>query len=429
MQAGGSRRRQPRRATEPTRTVPPPANRYPRHDLTGELPIFNEWERFAVDHKNRALYIYGGVRPDDAGYTPTNDLYRLDMNTMQWKNLTVLLRHVPQGLLFSSFYGGAHLEVKKLPALTDAASAIVSLGDKSFLMLFGGFDGIKSTASLICVDLDNLAWWYVSVAGRQIKARTGAAMLAHKNKLFIFGGRVSLDDDPRIIDTFSVATLSPEGWSWTVSDSVMTLNLGYLIHATLVYGGQKILLTKGRVDNDLIRLSASSTVLFHTEHYTFQDASFTRGSFPIGLHWYRVGYIPGPPTGVESESRPAKKPRLEDAEPFPASIVIMGWVGHPGPGEPDDLATEVWQYMVPPTERIMCLDLKDELYNLDLDLQDFIVVANRMFLLGNKGEKTTVAADVQLNSEQEEGPNETAWKRWDVAVEIPFGQLKQHAYA
>nr|GAT48216.1 predicted protein [Mycena chlorophos] len=292
-------------------------------------------------------------------------------------------------------------------------------------MLFGGFGEAGVSGHLICVDLNNLIWHHALEESGEVQARTGATMIAHKNRLFIFGGRDSLDDDATIFRSFSIATLDADGWKWTVSDRALppnVPNLGYLMRATLVYGGKKILLTEGNVTSKKksIRLSASTTFLFHTQHYTFEDASFTRGVFPHGLAWHRIGYITAPPpTAVQEPQpgpRPAKRPRLlgyEAEEPFPPSAIIVGWVKHAG----DNLSPEIWQYMLPPTQSIVCLELKEKVYRLDLDLEDFAVVGNRMILLGNSGKKTSLP-----EPEDEEAAG--SWKRWDVAVEISFAELK-----
>lgn len=38
--------------------------------------------------------------------------------------------------------------------------------------------------------------------------------------------------------------------------------------------------------------------------------------------------------------------------------------------------------MLPPEEEIQCLKLREQIWELNLDLQEFIVVGNRLFFLG-----------------------------------------------
>jgi hypothetical protein len=78
-------------------------------------------------------------------------------------------------------------------------------------------------------------------------------MVAVNNRLFIFGGRDQFVDTAPIT-TYSIAEYNPQTlWTWRVSDAPLPPDLpllGYSIQATPVYGGQKILLTQGRVHND-----------------------------------------------------------------------------------------------------------------------------------------------------------------------------------
>ncbi|KAJ6588127.1 hypothetical protein B0H19DRAFT_977992 [Mycena capillaripes] len=404
--------------------------------LKGDKPIFNDWESFTVDHQREKLYMYGGVRPGDESYTPTSDFHCLDLKTMLWWNLTNSLKFRPQTHIFDPFCKEEEkLEIRNLPALTEASTAFISVGGGSFFLIFGGHDTQNPKNDLIAVDLDLLTWWFAEVQGTPLRPRMGASMVAINNRLFIFGGRDQFSDDyPPIIRTYSIAEYSPQTrWTWRVSDAPLPPDLpllGYNIRATPVYGGQKILLTQGRVHNDNpIDLSRESTIFFHTENHTFQDVRATMGNFPRGISWHHLGSIvsgslPSVTASPRRRGRPPRNPLPPPHSPiaampahdFPPSVVIVAWVTH---SEKDgDLVPEAWQYFLPPAERIRCLDLREKLWALNLDLQAFVAVGNRLVLLGSEeGRESTDAENTQMAVDK-------PVPRWDIAVEISSEYLK-----
>ncbi|KAJ7476912.1 hypothetical protein B0H11DRAFT_2031175 [Mycena galericulata] len=372
-----------------------------KHRLTGEKPFFNDWESSVVDHKHLKVYRYGGVRPYDGSDTPTCDFHCLDATTMKWKNLTDSLRFRPRNYSFDPFLKDeAPLEQRQLPALIESACTLVSLGGGTFFLLFGGHDGQNPTSDLIAIDLDLLIWWFVDVQGTQIRPRMAASLVAIGNQLFIFGGRDQFGDNAAPIATYSTAKYEPRTrWTWTVSDQPMPPDLpllGYNIQATPVYDGQKILLAQGRIHNEKpIELSRASTIFFHTQHHTFQDARGTVGNFPEKIAWYQLAsLVAGAPTlaPVSPRRRPGRPPKNPSPETpipphiptnsFPPSVVIFAWVRH----SPDDdaLVPEAWQYFLPPTERIRCLNLCSLIWDLNLDLRTFVAVGNQIFLMGSE---------------------------------------------
>lgn len=60
---------------------------------TGSPPHFNDWCTIVVDDIGKKIYMYGGSRPNDDNYIPTNDFHVLDVDTMQWKKLSVWISH------------------------------------------------------------------------------------------------------------------------------------------------------------------------------------------------------------------------------------------------------------------------------------------------------------------------------------------------
>ncbi|KAJ7118440.1 hypothetical protein C8R43DRAFT_934201 [Mycena crocata] len=401
--------------------------------LKGNHPSFNDWASFAVDHQKERLYSYGGVKPYDEGNTPTCDFHCLDLRTMGWKNLTNSLRFRPQNYIPDPFLKDIEpLATRQLPAWLEPASAFISVGGGTFFLLFGGhIRDVGPTSDMIAIDLDLLTWWFVDVQGAPIRPRMSACMVAVDNKIFIFGGRDKFEENSPAspIRTYSVAQYTPQTrWTWQTADQPFPPDLpllGYSIQATPVYGGQKIILTQGRVDDSPLDVSRETTIFFHTQNHTFQDARTTMGNFPRGIAWYNLGSVvagavrPSAPPTPRRCGRPPRNPPPEIAPPavptMPTynslpSVIIVAWIKHSA--QDDDLVPEAWQYSLPPAERIRCLNLREKIYDLDLDLQSFVAVGNRLFLLGS-GESRD-AVDAQNDDMEVDKPIPA----WDVAVEI-----------
>ncbi|KAJ6453580.1 hypothetical protein C8R45DRAFT_847062 [Mycena sanguinolenta] len=408
--------------------------------LKGDTPAFNDWNSTAVDHQREKIYIYGGVRPGDENNLPTNDLYCLDLKTTQWWNLTTSLTFRPRDYVFDPFCKDEKkLERRPLPALTEAACTLISVGGGTYFLLFGGHDTDNPTSELIAVDLDLLIWWVVEVQGTPLRARMSASMVAVDNRLFIFGGRDDFAGNAPVIRTYSIAEYNPRTrWTWRVSDAPLPPDLpplGYLIQSVPVFNGKKILLTQGRTSDEVnesqafspvtltlsqpIDISRESAIFFHTDNHTFQDARTTVGNFPKGIAWYRLASLAAsavlrPSPFKRPPGRPRKHPlpyvlAADAAAPtFPDSVVMVAWVKHTADSE--DLVPEAWQYLLPPAERIRCLNLRGKLWDLNLRLEDFVAVGNRMILLGSR-------SDAEMAVDEP--------RRWDVAVEISTGCLTE----
>ncbi|KAF7303517.1 hypothetical protein MIND_00580800 [Mycena indigotica] len=167
MQSSGKRRQQASSSPTSSRSGGPPASqsrakpRFVQHKLTGELPIFNDWIPSVADDKEEAVYFYGGSRPDTRGQPPDERLVSTEyQDDGLGKPNGAMVGYVPPDLPMANFYGGRSTQEKKLPALTDAASAVLHVAGKSFLMLFGGSnEDIVASDRLICVDMTNLAWY------------------------------------------------------------------------------------------------------------------------------------------------------------------------------------------------------------------------------------------------------------------------------
>ncbi|KAJ7826531.1 hypothetical protein B0H13DRAFT_2120839, partial [Mycena leptocephala] len=361
-----------------------------RLTLTGDKPSLNDWESFVIDHQRERLYSYGGVAPYDKSYTPTSDFHCLDLRTMEWKNISPSLR----------FRKDATESVfKELPALNEPASALMLIDSGTFMFLFGGYDPRSKsvTADLIAINLDSLLWWYVDVRGSPVVPRMSASMVATRNRIFIFGGRSKFEDDCPGISTYSIAVYNSQVEStWAVSDRPLPSALpplGYSIRAIRINEGAEILLTRGYVEHsEPFSLSPDTIILFNTENHNFTTASKTMGNFPSGIRWHLLGSI------VAAGPSP---------ENHPPSVVLVAWVPHTF--AKDVLVPEIWQYLLAPLPHIRCLNLQETFLNHDL--HSFIVVGNRMLLLGSEeGHDSQDEAHVKL-------------PEWDFAIEVSSKHL------
>lgn len=118
-----------------------------------------------------------------------------------------------------------------------------------------------------------------------------------------------------------------------------------------------------------IKLSDSTTVFFHTTNHTFQAASDTPGYFPGQIAWYSTFSLPG--NGIPNGS--GFQPLLS---PCP-SVIFCVWV----PQSSKFITPELYQYLLPAEKQFHCLNLQKKIWSLKFDLQVFVVVAGRYFLL------------------------------------------------
>ena len=114
----------------------------------------------------------------------------------------------------------------------------------------------EASSKTIVVDLDHLEWWYLQLEGDDVEARIAPAVVAVDTKLYIFGGYRQLnDDDPQPFDSYSVAEfLQDQRWHWTVRDQPYSniVPQGHSFGKAIpVYNGAKLLLTPGRILDDV----------------------------------------------------------------------------------------------------------------------------------------------------------------------------------
>ena len=244
--------------SEPAVVVPRPGRLITVSKMIGDLPSFNDWMSHITDGNH--LYMFGGCRPNDSD--PTSDFYRWDVQTMEWTNLTVrrprshCWHKIELSLKNATRFGsmnpfGDLPATKPLPSLHQPSIASFYLGQKKFMLLFGGRIKKKLSSDLIAVNLEDLTWFIVQVDGDPVTPRMASSMVTVDNRVFIFGGVGSRDET---LDNFCVAeyTTHDMKWRWVVRDEqyprhVPSLGMG--LEAISVYGGKKILLLAGRDDD------------------------------------------------------------------------------------------------------------------------------------------------------------------------------------
>ena len=118
-------------------------------------------------------------------------------------------------------------------------------------------------------------------------------------------------------------------------------------------------------------------VFFHTQNETFHAITETVGNFPQNVRWYELHVIDG------SGSFPAqvgdKRKRNPGSDEL--AVVIVAWI----PYGKDDLIPEVWKYLPSPDERITCLNLRRQIWDMDQDLQSIACLGGQLFLMGQRG--------------------------------------------
>jgi len=144
-------------------------------------------------------------------------------------------------------------------------------------------------------------------------------------------------------------------------------------------------------------------VLFHTTNHTFQTQSQTVGDFPKDVAWYKMDFLPHirarascrgraikPSSKVASQSsaRSASSSVLDinDSDAFAPSRIICAWVRH----DNQHLVPELWKYSLPPDEICECLNFRQKIWALNLDLQKFVIIGGRSFLLGRQSDDDLV---------------------------------------
>ncbi|KIM41278.1 hypothetical protein M413DRAFT_445315 [Hebeloma cylindrosporum] len=429
--------RRPRRATVTNAESKVPDWTVQR--MRGKCPPFNGNSGWIHDHSNRRIYTYGGLPPGSRAEIPTSDFYVCDTTTMEWKNITNSFKFRDAYNPFSR--DPRHQKLNPLPQLTEPACAIVYIDNRSLLIIFGGYDIDAETASskIIVVDLDHLEWWYVQLEleGQDVEARIEPAIAFINGKLYVFGGYRKLDyRDPQPFNSYSIGEFQQDGrWHWSVRDQPYSniVPQGHLFgRAIPVYNGAKLLLTPGRVcsQHGGIQFKEDNLFYYHIANKRFQLVDIT-GDLPTDVLWYEI--IPAlqpacTPSPVE-RGRPRKAPSNSPSttnttvavtQPTPStssspSLIVCAWI----PIRDDEAAPELWQLFLTPDERIDRLNIAQQVFELNYDIQWFMSVDGKMRLIGYDDGRS---GDMDT-SDGEQDPND--WKmdrgaKWNVFLDVPI---------
>ena len=132
--------------------------------------------------------------------------------------------------------------------------------------------------------------------------------------------------------------------------------------------------------------------------------SQTVGEFPKTMGWYYMDLLPPlRPAGNRARApKPSFKPASQkstlsssssnhdannDSMAFATpTVVISAWICY----DQRYLVPELWKYSLPPDETCECLNLREKIWALDLDLQLFVIMGGRFFLLGRESDDDLV---------------------------------------
>jgi hypothetical protein len=133
-----------------------------------------------------------------------------------------------------------------------------------------------------------------------------------------------------------------------------------------------------------VELSNDTLVLFHTGNHTFHSPAKNSGDLlPRQVSWYDSFPVTSRKTGARISTFSLASP----------SVIFCTWFPRPD----GYLSLELWRYFLPPEEKISCLQLRDKLWDLDLDLQSFVTVGSRFFLLGSEPPPGACPEDAKFN--------------------------------
>ncbi|KAK0484503.1 hypothetical protein IW261DRAFT_1331192 [Armillaria novae-zelandiae] len=350
------------------------ANSLQRIPMTGSLPYFNDYSCVAVEDNGGKIYMFGDKRPgtDDL----CCDFYVCDAQTVNWETG-----------LYNSF-NREFSPTGPLPPLQNVLAAFLSIHGWRYVFSFGWYDGTEINSQLITINVDTKVWSVVPVEGT-VAPRMDAAMVGIENHLYIFDGRQRFEHGSPNLNSYSVAECTNAHWRWICKDvpyPPYIPDLGFGGKALAVHGGKQVPLTTGRISMNAVR----SIFLFQC--LTLHPASQTEGVFPRGLYWYFAHPIEAAPP-VSNPGLPARYqkpiefvPALPPVDPY---AIICRWVASPFSIDGSYLVPEFYRYRLPPVQKVECqVDVKQKLWELELDLQSFIAVGRRLYMFGHDSDET-----------------------------------------
>ena len=206
------------------------------------------------DHDKGYIYFLFGV-PNEC----ESRLFGMATSTMEWEQTTVCLQTLPAIFIahpmslgrfaitplmsFSSLYPHSHFVITQAWLFLDQR-----IIDHRRLLILGGKGASFATIDFFCVDLSTMIWSKFNIEGGTIKPRMSASSVAFQDRLFIFGGRLDIEN----LNTYSMAEFSPlnQTWMCKIKDRSLPEELGIAspskLKVTPLYDGRKILLLRWR---------------------------------------------------------------------------------------------------------------------------------------------------------------------------------------
>lgn len=147
-------------------------------------------------------------------------------------------------------------QTKSLPRRSQPGCTLWRHANISFIFFFGGcdLDTTIPSSQVIIVNLQAREWWYERF-DRVPLPRIDPAIVAIQDKVYIFGGYRSYEEDPQACYSYSIAewNVTPQGsrWSWVEVDVPYPPPLSQTTcigQAISVYEGKVIFLAPGRTN-------------------------------------------------------------------------------------------------------------------------------------------------------------------------------------
>ncbi|KAF7366774.1 hypothetical protein MSAN_00935700 [Mycena sanguinolenta] len=219
--------------------------------LRGDPPPCEIPSSFAIDHEEQTLFFNTYNERDQS-----SEIFSCDLKKKTWKNITKAIRHLPHPI-------GTPERAQQLPPRYGGTMAYYKMkpSGQRLLLLFGGQvngldpDGHGEVSNeMIAIDVDNLRWWVIGIAGGPVVPRVEAHLIIVNDQLFVFGGKERVDEQLETTESYSVASFTNNSWIWDVRDEPYPSHvpaLGSSCDAVTIQDGdtQKILLTVGCTDS------------------------------------------------------------------------------------------------------------------------------------------------------------------------------------
>ncbi|KAJ7507122.1 hypothetical protein B0H11DRAFT_1970350 [Mycena galericulata] len=367
--------------TEREESRVPTASELNLETLKGDAPPYEVPSSISIDDLEETIFF--NTYDENAKYG--SDIYKCDLKRKIWKNITKDIHYLPPPI-------GSPERKRQLPSRFGGAMAFYKskLGQRILLLFGGQINGTNKddlgevSNELIAVDVDKLRWWVVDVAGGVVAARCESQLVVVDNQFFIFGGKTYIDGQFHRMESYCIATLKNNQWTWDVRDAPYPAHVPPLgsCDATTILDGEspKILLTVGCFraianykDNMTVDLLPRSFVLFDIGLRTFTPQVQDAGTFPGRVGWYDMYNLP----------------RSLKADAASTSAVICTFHA-----EALQQVPEMWIYSLSSQAGCRPLGLRKHIAAKKRTFELFAVVGEDMYLFGWKKNKWDILVKI-----------------------------------